>query len=440
MLNKKIIFVFLFLSIITLTSVSAAELNETDLENPIDDDPLSVDKSNEIISDSSSTYTRNDMKCELSQTGYYYGQTKLHLSLTNTTTKAPISDKAVGIYVDDELWKEFTTNSKGLIDTDLKLSPGSYLLEAKLTESDIVIGQLHFTIQKIPTSFGVKQTSAYYKDSKLTFQLNNMLTKKGLANQKISVKFSNGKKVTLKTNSKGTVSYNVPFKPGKYSMTATTQSGSIAKNTVSLKKFQIGKTYLKIKAGKLSTTYNSGKTLNVKVTNYFTNHALKGIKLSLKVYTGKKYKTVKITTNSAGVAKYDPSSLKIGTHKVIIKTADRYTDDLGQKTTSIKLSKAKLSIQAPKITTDVNTTKTLKITVKNKETQKAMKNVKVTVKVYTGKQFKTFNLKTNANGQVTVSSASLSNCTHDVVISVKGDSKIAKASAKSSITVLETES
>lgn len=439
MLNKKIILVFLFLSFIGLASVSASELNETDLENPItdeNDEMLSLDNGNEILSDASSRYTRNDMKCEFSQTGNYYGQTKLHLSLTNTTKNSPISGKNVGIYVDDALWKEFKTDSKGTVDTNFKLSPDSYQVEARLTDSDLVIGQLHITIQKTPTSFSIKQTSAYYKDARITFQLTDMLTKKGLANEKISIKFSNGKNVALKTNSQGKVTYNVPFKPGTYSLTAATGSGSVAKNKASLNNFKIAKTYLKIKAAKLSTTYGSGKTLNIKVTNYFTNNPVKGLKLALNVYTGKKYKTFHVTTDSKGIAKYNPSSLNIGTHKVTVKTADKYTDDLGAKTTSIKLAKAKLSISAPEITADQNTSKTLKITVKNKETQKAMKNVKVTVKVYTGKNFKTYSLKTNANGQVTVSSESLAVSKHNVAISVKGDSKTVKASAKSSITVI----
>lgn len=439
MLNRKIIFLFLILSVFTLTCVSAGEVNETDLENPITDEndyTLSSDATDEIISEASSQYSRNDMKCRFAQTGNYYGETKLQLSLTNTTTNTPFTGKDVEIYVDDELWKEFTTDSKGEISAEFKFPPKHYQLEARLSESDLTIGKLDVTIAKTPSSFAIKQTSAYYKDCKITFQLTNMITKKGLANQKISVAFSNGKKVTLKTNSQGKVSYNVPFKPGTYSLTATTLSNSIAKNKVTLKKFTVAKTYLKIKADKLSTTYNSGKTLNIKVTNYFTNSPVKNLKLSLKVYTGKKYKTLSIATDSNGIAKYNPSSLSIASHKVIIKSADKYSDDLGGKTTTIKLAKAKLSITAPQITADEKSSKTMKITVKNKETQKAMKNVKLTVKVYTKKQPKTYNLKTNSKGQAAISTDSLNKSKHEVAISVKGDSKIAKASAKSSITII----
>ena len=80
----------------------------------------------------------------------------------------------------------------------------------------------------------------------------------------------------------------------------------------------------------------------------------------------------------------------------------------------------------------------MKITVKNKETGKAMQNVKVIVKVYTGKKYKTYSLKTNKNGKVSISTEGLNNSVHNIVTSVKANSYMNSATAKSTITVTDS--
>ena len=203
-------------------------------------------------------------------------------------------------------------------------------------------------------------------------------------------------------------------------------------------KFSIGKTYIKSIANDLATTYNSGKTLNVKLVNHFTNKPMKKTKVSLVVYTGKKSKTVTLKTNANGYAKYDVSGLSIGTHKIVIKNAEKYCSHTNEKTVNAKVSKAKLTIKAPTITTTSNSVKNMKITVENKETGKAMQNVKVIVKVYTGKKYKTYSLKTNKNGKVSISTEGLNNSVHNIVASVKANSYMNSATAKSTITVTDS--
>ena len=437
MLQKKFIFILLVLSIvlISFSAVSAAELNETIAGNQNSDNELiSVDNNDEKYESACSEGVNNGIKYKFEQTGNYYGETKLHVSLTNATTNKGISGKSVGIYVDDELWKELKTDSKGLIDVNFKKSAGEYDVEGILHDnSNLKLGILPVKISKIPTNFKLSQNSAYYKDTRLTFNLNNMLNGKGVSNEKISLKFSNGKTAKVTTNSKGIATYDVDFKPGTYSLKAVSSSKNVAKNEVNLK-FTIGKTYLKTAAKDISTTYNSAKKLKIKVTNYFTNKAMKNIKINLKIFTGKKSKTVTLKTDSNGIAKYDVSQLDVGSHKIVIANAEKYCEG-AQKTVTAKISKAKLNIQAPEITTDANTSKSFKITVKNKETGKAMKNIKVNVKVYTGKNYKTYNLKTNSNGQSSISTQGMSVSAHNVAISVKADKNINAATSKSTITI-----
>ena len=73
-------------------------------------------------------------------------------------------------------------------------------------------------------------------------------------------------------------------------------------------------------------TYKKGakKYFKVTIKNKATKKAVKGIYLKIKVYTGKKYKTYKVKTNSKGVAKISTKALKKGTHKVVISTTSKY--------------------------------------------------------------------------------------------------------------------
>ena len=347
MINKRFIFILLIFSIflVGLSAVSAVDINDTNDENQVisiandEDNIIAQDNSNEIYGDASSEYRYGDWDCEFKQTGYYYGEAKLQLKLTNTTTKNGIAYKTVKIYVNDKFMNEYTTNSNGLINTNFNKMPGKYSLEAKLKDSNLKIGGLDVTISGIPTNIGLSQKSAYYKDSKLEIKLTNLKNSNPMSGEKIQLKFTNGKTVTITTNANGIATYNIPFNPGTYGVTASTVSKYIKKNTVTLKKFPIGKTYLKTAANSISTKYNSGKTLNVKVTNYFTKHAMKNIKVSLKVFTGKKSKTIYLKTDSKGIAKYDVSKLSVGSHKIEIKVGEKYTD-YNKKTVTAKITKS----------------------------------------------------------------------------------------------------
>ena len=297
------------------------------------DDIISADNTDEKLSDAESNYRINYIKCELKETRYVYGNAKLQLKLSNASSNKGIQGKSVNIFVDKSLLKEYKTNSKGLINLNFNKMPGTYNVVAKLKDTGKTIGDITFTISGIPSTFGLNQIGTYYKDSKLVLNLVNLKNNKGIANAKIAVKFSNGKKITLTTNSKGVRSYNIPFKPGTYSVTAVTASKFITKNKVTLNKFYIGTTHLKFSSKSLTVNHNSKKTLNIKATNYFTKHVMKNIKLALKVYTGKKYKTVVLKTDKNGIAKYDASKLSIGAHKIIIRHGENYLNSDSKKVT-----------------------------------------------------------------------------------------------------------
>ena len=55
------------------------------------------------------------------------------------------------------------------------------------------------------------------------------------------------------------------------------------------------------------------------------------------------------------------------------------------KTTSIKIDKARTIVKAPQVTNKFKKSKYFKVTIKNKETKRMLSNVKVKIKVFTGK-------------------------------------------------------
>ena len=190
-----------------------------------------------------------------------------------------------------------------------------------------------------------------------------------------------------------------------------------------LKKFNI----IKITATKsLKTTYKSGKKITIKLTYSESKNPAKFIEFTLKITKGKKTITDYGYTNGKGIDYYDASKLAIGTYKITI------TDNFGDNTTStVKISKAKASVKAPRVTFKVKKSKYFKVTLK--ANKKPLKNVKIKVKVKTGKKYKTYNLKTNYKGIAKLNTKKLKVGSHAVIIS-SGDSNY-QIHAKSLITI-----
>lgn len=179
---------------------------------------------------------------------------------------------------------------------------------------------------------------------------------------------------------------------------------------------------------KLTTTYDSKKPFQITAT--YNKKAISGVKLALKVYTGKSAKTYYVYTNSKGVAAFKlASTLKIGTHKVEISSASKNII-IDKKTSTIKVNKAKTIAKAPKVTVKAKKSKYLKITVKNKATKKAINKLKLKVKVYTGKKAKKYTLKTNKKGVAKLKTKSLKKGSHKVVISSGNSNYIVSLKSK----------
>ena len=257
-----------------------------------------------------------------------------------------------------------------------------------------------------------------------------------LAGKEITFEVNN-KKYTAKTNANGVATVKIDaLSAGKYAVYASFNgdddyldcdyTSSLTVNSVPDKKIS-----LTITPTALTTTYNSGKTFNIKVVDA-SGKAVSGVKLTLKVYTGSKYKTVTVTTNAKGIASYKASTLALGKHKVTVSLADNKYQ-ASAKTSSIKINKAKTTVKAPKVTGKFKKSKFFKVTIKNKATKKAVSKIKVKIKVFTGKKSKTYTVKTNKKGIAKFNIKKLKKGTHKVVISSGNKNYI--ISKKSSIKI-----
>ena len=199
---------------------------------------------------------------------------------------------------------------------------------------------------------------------------------------------------------------------------------------------KITKAQATIQPTKLTTEYGTCKNFKVKVINSKTKKGISGVKLLLKVYTGKKAKKAYVTTDSSGVAYYSPSKLKVGKHKVKASIASNVAGGKA-KTSKITVKKASSGLSAPEVIYYYKDVKKGKynIGIYNQNSGERLKGMKITAKVYTGKNAKTYKLKTNKDGNAVLNTKGIKVGKHKVKITFNGNKNFKKSSAQTSIEV-----
>lgn len=165
----------------------------------------------------------------------------------------------------------------------------------------------------------------------------------------------------------------------------------------------------KVTAGKLTTVYYSGKTIKIKVLTNPSGKPAKRLQLLVVAKSSKNKYSIPLITNANGIATLKASKLDAGHYKISVYEAfciwgsdpgdERYVKIPGVlKTTSLKVTKAKAIVKAPKVKFKYKKSKYFKVTLKHKTTKKVMGGIKLKLKVFTGKKFKTYTVKTNKKG------------------------------------------
>ena len=187
-------------------------------------------------------------------------------------------------------------------------------------------------------------------------------------------------------------------------------------------------TLINAKTTKLSTTYKSGKTLTVTL-KYHDGKPVKRFFVKLMAVKGKTKKYLYAQTNVNGIAKFKVSNLPKGSYKVTI-SSDELMASFAKITSSVKISKASTIVKAPKVTNKFKKSKYFKVTVKNKVTKKIVKKVKIKIKVFTGKKYRIYKIKTNSKGIAKFNTKKLTKGKHKVLISSNNDNYKIKAKSK----------
>ncbi len=391
-------------------ALTDCEINNTDL---IIDEGMNSRKSTLNITDSKLNDCFIDSKfADITINDADLDKTKMRLLFTKTILKNS------NLTNDENLSEIFKTYNNSFI------FENSYLINSsgktKLNTKDIIPDNLDELL--------LNEKEIYLVGDKLIIKL---IDSKGnpVEGEHITIKdLSTNDTFGNYTDENGTVKYMLQ-KSGKIKLILSTPNIFGNHDYSKIVELNVKSTPININAASIRTAYGNNGNLKIKLTSNKINSTLAGFKLTIKVYTGKKYKTYHVTTKSNGIATLKtPKTLSAGKHEVKITTMDLIT-----KKTKIIVNKAKTTVKAPKVTNKFKKSKYFSATVKNKATKKAVSNVKVKIKVYTGKKYITKTIKTNSKGIAKFNTKSLKIGSHKVVIS-SGNSNY-QISAKSLITI-----
>ena len=281
----------------------------------------------------------------------------------------------------------------------------------------------------------INQKSVYYFNDKLIIQVVNY-NGEPVSGLKIFIRNSNNFKYpipSVKTDKNGMASYTLTDIGNLRLYVYYTTPGMEYRNAeygVNLD-LTVNPTVTDIKITKVnfaSNKYSKIKsTLKIKIKAR-AGADLNSLKFAYKVYNNGKTKTYYSYTNSNGITLFKiPKTLTAKSHKIKIRLLNTNI----KKTITVKIDKAKTSVKAPKVVNKFKKSGYFNTTVKY--AKKAVKNVKVKIKVYTGKKYKTYSVKTDKNGIAKINTNKLKVGKHEAVISSGNSNYI--ISAKSMITI-----
>ena len=240
----------------------------------------------------------------------------------------------------------FQTNSKGEISFSASLTVGKHKMIINSADNRYDAKQVTptITVKKATGKFTAKKVTTYYKAGKyFTLKLTKKKKKKPIYDAKVNIKIFISKNRYYNYNGKTGMNGQIKLlldtlKPGSYKVviSCADKKDYSAKEITS--KIVIKKAPAKLTPKKMTAKKGAKKFFQVKVKNKKTKKVIKGVKVKIKVYTGKKAKTFTAKTNAKGIAKISTAKLKVGKHKVVVTSANKYVVAKKAKST-IKIKK-----------------------------------------------------------------------------------------------------
>ena len=240
----------------------------------------------------------------------------------------------------------FQTNDKGQVSFSASLTVGKHKMIINSADNRYEASQVTktITVKKASAKITAKKVTDYYKGVKyFTVKLTNTKNNKPIYDAKLNIKVFVSKNRYYNynghTGANGEIRLSLEtLKPGTYKVVVAGADSKdfTAKEVTS--KIVIKKAPAKLTPKKLTAKKGAKKYFKVTVKNKKTKKVIKGVKVKIKVYTGKKAKTFTAKTNAKGIAKILTNKLKVGKHKVVVASADKYVTAKKAKST-IKITK-----------------------------------------------------------------------------------------------------
>ena len=418
--------------------------------------------------------------------GNYYNETSLRFELINSKDFMPISNALINVTFSTGDSATFYTGGDGTYVYKLPMAPGTYTATAVVVDEyvDVNVAKLNnFIISPISGKIVLTQIN----NNTLNVRLFNPVNSDVYKNIKVSLNFDGIGTFEVITNNQGIATYNMSFEPGTYSVLATvsgpymefnaesldnivinndSDSGSgdekidsrvsfsgpivvdygkvgsttvaviggiinkanitvdgqpnakinIADKIITVSGLKLGSYTLRvrttpdenyysvvgtigitvrkvsaaIKASNNAVFYKENKKWNIKLIDTRTKKPIAKKTIVLKVYTGKEYKTIKLTTNAKGIASIKASTWAIGKHKVVMSFSQygHTCKNLVRYVTVKKRVKLTYTVKSEAMVDGSN------LFVWAKQGKKPINKVKLRVLVYTGKKYKEYDLVT----------------------------------------------
>ncbi|WP_407374506.1 hypothetical protein [Methanobrevibacter sp.] len=187
-----------------------------------------------------------------------------------------------------------------------------------------------YTVKKASATIAAPKVTSYYKGGKtFVIKLTNSKNKKVIYGAKLNIKIFISKNRYYNYNGQtgldGKLRISLDtFKPGTYKVVVKKADSKNFNAAQKTSKFVIKKAPAKLTPTKLTAKKGKSTYFKVTVKNTKTKKVIKGVKVKIKVYTGKKTKTYTVKTNAKGIAQLNVKSLTVGTHKVVITSGNKY--------------------------------------------------------------------------------------------------------------------